>query len=234
MFIRLLAIGGLLSIACTTYAQSYFDSYGYNASPMYDAGHHDWHGGHAHPLAYSYHHLDSYQHARDVYGYRERVLLGLGGFDCQEFANRHGYHEGNVMGCGQPYGCPLERGNPYGGPTFDRDAFSDFHQHGSDPSGHGHAHDGHDHGHAHAQPRAPFTPPGDTGRLRELPNRGRFAPPAQAPFPSDRDRLAPPSLPRGAQPGQTESPLGDGRPPPTVPRSSPRRLRTSESKSLNI
>ena len=150
MYIRLSAIAGLLSVACPTYAQSYFDS------------------------------------------------------------------------------------NPYDRPTFDRDTFSDYQQHGSDPSGHGHAHDGHDQGQAHAQPRSPVTPPGDTGRLRELPSTGRFGPPAQAPLPSDRDRLTPPSLPRGAQSGQTESPLGDGPPPPTVPLSAPRRPRVPESESLNI
>lgn len=231
MLIRLLAIAGLLSVACPTYAQSYFDSYGYSSSPTHDSGHCDWYGGQADPSYYSYHQLDTYGHAPGTHGYGERIPSGCDGFDCQGLANRHSNHGGHVAGCGQPHGCPLERGNHYDGPGFDRDAFSDFHQHGSNPSGYDHAHDGHDHGHTHAQPR---TPPADAGRLRVLPNTGQFQPPTQAPPASDRDRLAPPALPRGSDSGQTESPLGDGPPPPTVPLTSPTRLRVPASASWNI
>lgn len=230
MFIRMLAICGLLSVACPTFAQSYFDSHGYVASPLHDTGHHDWRSGHVlYPPAYAYHHLAPYTHSQDVYG--DGVLPSCSGFDHQGFASHQGYYGGDVSGCNHASGCPLQRGNFYGPSAHHHEPLGGFHQHRSDQSAHDHAHD--HHGQAHAEPRAPFTPHGDAGRLRELPN-GQYAPQVQAPFPSDRQPLAPPSLPRASQPRQLEAPLGDGPPPSTVPLSSPRQLRTLDSKLLNI
>ncbi len=78
MLIRLLAIAGLLSVACPTYAQSYFDVDGYSSSSLHDSGHCDWYGGQTDPMDYSYHRLDSYRHRPDAYGFGERIPPSCG------------------------------------------------------------------------------------------------------------------------------------------------------------
>ena len=249
MPVRLLISCGLLAIACPVSAQVYdgyghgTSSYGYavpvphhnNYGPLY--GHHGraiHSHGHEYRVPNSFHGHAPIHHG---YGYtdfiQQRPMVSSYGYS--EYGNRYGVpicdaqahcdqDQGGGLGCHGPGGCS---GRDFAG-QFGRPG--DTYQHDLGDSHAGHSHD---HGHAHGNP-SPLPYPGDSRGLRDVPGRDQVSPRLQTPSPSDRQPLTPPSLPPFSQSQRSETPLGDAPPPPTVPMTSPRGLRSAESNLLNI
>ncbi|QDV85747.1 hypothetical protein TBK1r_47630 [Stieleria magnilauensis] len=249
MPIRLLFACGMLAVACPVSAQvHYYDHgapvYDSHVAPHYGSHHYDGHRGHAHAHAYSHGYRSLHAPLDNQYG-----AFQYDAVPSHQAFGYEGYGRGHGDSCPGASVCPLQSGYGYADSLQQYEQFGNQHdrdgQFGSSQNHDGHAHD-QGHNHSHDGQGSSLAPRSDFGRLQpfprnQVPFRDQVAPSMQTVPPSDRQPVAPPTLPpsslsRPSRTPQFDTPLGDGPPPNTVPLSSPRRSvdRNPGPAALNI